>query len=42
MYEGFVINNNYNIIESHVSGVDDNSGSYEIKVDKLVRIIDIL
>ena len=33
---------NYNIIESQVSGVDGNVGSYEIKVDKLVRRIDLL
>ena len=33
---------NYNIIESQVSGVDDSFGSYEIKVHKFVRRIDLL
>ena len=33
---------NPNIIESQVSGVDDKFGSYEIKVDKLVRRTDLL
>ena len=30
------------MVSGQVSGVDDNSGSYEIKVGKLVIIIDLL
>ena len=33
---------NSNLVPGHVSGVDDNVGSYEIKVGKLVRRIDLL
>ena len=32
----------YNLVSGQVSSVEDNVGSYEIKVDKLVRIIDLL
>ena len=31
-----------NIVEHQISGVDSNFDSYEIKVDKLVRRIDLL
>ena len=33
---------NSNLVESQISGVDDNFGSYEIKIGKLVRRIDLL
>ena len=33
---------NYILASGQVSGVDDKFGYYEIKVDKLVRIIDLL
>ena len=31
-----------NLVESQISGVDDNFGSYGIKIGKLVRRIDLL
>ena len=31
-----------NLVESQISGVDDNFGSHEIKIGKLVRRIDLL
>ena len=31
-----------NLVESQISGVDDNFDSYEINIDKLVRRIDLL
>ena len=33
---------NYNLISSQISGVEDNFGSYEIRIDKLARSIDLL
>ena len=33
---------NSNLVESRISGVDDNFGSYEIKTGKLVRRTDLL
>ena len=33
---------NSNLVESQISGVGDNFDSYEIKIDKLVRRIDLL
>ena len=33
---------NYKLVEHQRSSVEDNVGSYEIKVDELVRIIDLL
>ena len=33
---------NYNLVEHQISAVEDNFGSYEIKVGKVVRIIDLL
>ena len=34
--------NNYNLVSGQTSSVGDNFDSYEIKVDKLVRRIDLL
>ena len=31
-----------NLVENQISAVEDNFGSYEIKVGKVVRIIDLL
>ena len=33
---------NYNTVSGQISGVEDNSGSYGIKTDTLVRRIDLL
>ena len=33
---------NYNLVSGQVSGVEDNSGSYDIQTDTLVIIIDLL
>ena len=33
---------NYNIVSGQTASVEDNSGSYDIQVDKLVRRIDLL
>ena len=33
---------NSNLVSGQVSSVEDNSGSYEIRVNKLVRILDLL
>ena len=33
---------NCNLVENQISSVEDNFGSYEIEIDKLVRRIDLL